>query len=207
VSEARSHWHRGSKTPTPAALGDEARGLRVQCRSAEAVAGVVKRLVPRSILPSPNSARCPRGESHGSESGTHEVRVTFFDWVAEVGRTHQASCPPRGRNASWRARVLARRKLEAPPDGVYESRKGETVRGDALSVKRRRTFGLLGFCSQALDTTEGAFGLLPALPSRVRAKQSPSACRSIPVASPARWMFTDGQRIGRQRGRLGRACR
>jgi hypothetical protein len=36
--------------------------------------------------------------------------------VAEVGRTHRASCPPEGRKALWRARALARRKLEALPD-------------------------------------------------------------------------------------------
>jgi len=38
--------------------------------------------------------------------------------------------------------VLARRKLEASPDARHEPREGETVRGQALTIKRTRGFGL-----------------------------------------------------------------
>ena len=39
-------------------------------------------------------------------------------------------------------RALAGRKLEAPPDAGHEPRKGETVRGIALTIKSTRWFGL-----------------------------------------------------------------
>jgi len=42
----------------------------------------------------------------------------------------------------WRARALARRKLEALPDAELEWREGETVRGIALTIKSTRWFGL-----------------------------------------------------------------
>lgn len=37
--------------------------------------------------------------------------------------------------------MLARRKLEAPPDAGHEPRDGETVRGNVLTIKSRRGFG------------------------------------------------------------------
>jgi hypothetical protein len=115
---------------------------------------------------------------HGAQTpwGVHAVKAatasrerarygyTQIVQVADVGRTHRASCPLRGRKASWRARALARRKLEAPPDAGHESREGETVRGRALTRKLEALVRLVGLGSQARDTTEGVLGLLPALP-------------------------------------------
>jgi len=78
-------------------------------------------------------------ESAGNARGTG---VRSIIQVAEVGQTHRASCPPGGRKACWRARALARRKLEAPPDAGHEPREGETVRGKAFTIKSTCWFGL-----------------------------------------------------------------
>jgi hypothetical protein len=70
--------HRGKKTPTLVSPGREAVELEVSVRrrSAEAVADVVKRPVPRSCLAEPKTPwGVPRSESCESEPGTREVRV------------------------------------------------------------------------------------------------------------------------------------
>jgi hypothetical protein len=85
---------------------------------------------------------CPRGESRVVGRERTRYGYTQIVQVAEVGRTHRASCPPEGRKALWRARALARRKLEAPPDAGHEPREGETVREKALTIKSTCLFGL-----------------------------------------------------------------
>jgi hypothetical protein len=78
VSEARSHQHRGKKTPTLVSPGREAVELekRVRSRSAEAVLGRRETSCPPVI---PHEALVfvgrPRSESCESEPGTREVRV------------------------------------------------------------------------------------------------------------------------------------
>jgi len=94
---------------------------------------------------SPDSVGRPRGETRGSERRKHtRCGYTQFVRVAEVNRTHRASCPPGGRKSSWRTqdRALAGRKLEAPPDAGHGWREGEPVRGTKQTIKSTRGFGL-----------------------------------------------------------------
>jgi hypothetical protein len=86
--------------------------------------------------------RCPRDESRGASWERTRYGCTQIVQVAEVGRTHRASCPPGGRKTGWRSRALAGRKLEVPTDAGHEPREGETVRGRALTIKSTRWFGL-----------------------------------------------------------------
>jgi len=59
----------------------------------------------------PESVRHPRGESRGRSPGTCEVRVhATYVRVAEVDRTHRASCPSGDRKVSWGSRQGASRK-------------------------------------------------------------------------------------------------
>jgi len=61
---------------------------------------------------SPNSVGRPRGETRGSERRKHtrwRVHASSVR-VAEVDRTHRASCPPGGCKASWRSRQGASQK-------------------------------------------------------------------------------------------------
>jgi len=71
----------------------------------------------------------PRGESRGRSWEHARCGCTEVVRVADVDRTRRASCPPGDRKISWRARALARRKPEAPPDAGHGWREGETVRG------------------------------------------------------------------------------
>jgi hypothetical protein len=86
--------------------------------------------------------RPPRDESRARSRERTRYEYTQIVQVAEVGRTHRAPCPPEGRKTLWRARALARRKLEAPPDAEHEQREGETVRGTALTIESTRRFGV-----------------------------------------------------------------
>jgi hypothetical protein len=122
--------------------GLEARQKRGQLPSAEASTSVVKHSVPRKPHGAQDSVGCPRDESRGANRERTRYGCTQIVQVAEVGRTHRASCPPEGRKALWRARALAGRKLEALPDAGHEPVEGETVRGKALTIKSTRWFGL-----------------------------------------------------------------
>jgi hypothetical protein len=56
---------------------------------------------PGQTARSPNSGRCPRGESRGSVAGNvRGAGARSFVRVAEVDQTHRASCPSGGRKAS-----------------------------------------------------------------------------------------------------------
>jgi len=59
-----------------------------------------------------------------------------------VGRIARLALLELARDRGGISRVLARRKLEAPPDAGHEQRDGETVRGIALTIKSTRWFGL-----------------------------------------------------------------
>lgn len=125
--------------------------------------------------------------------------------VADVDRTHRASCMLGGRKASSQRRALAGRKLQAPPDAEHEQRDGETVRGFSSGSNqiRPRATAHSGFGPGALDTTEGVLGCRPSCFYRQGEARS-SDPRVNTVASSARSMRA-GQRIGRSGNRLGRA--
>jgi len=149
VSEARSEWapwednthargatHREMCNPKrqgsvcPAQIRRSVR----ECR--EALGPLVSRTEPKTPW---GEHAVKVAEQTGNARGTG---VRSIIQVAEVGQTHRASCPPGGRKACWRARALARRKLEAPPDAGHEPREGETVRGKAFTIKSTCWFGL-----------------------------------------------------------------
>lgn len=98
--------HRGKTTPTLAIPSGNGKNARLQksvgARPAEADRGAVKRLVPRTSRADPKIRGAPTLRKWRSVPGTNEVRVhAVHAWVAEVGRTHFASCPPSGRKARW----------------------------------------------------------------------------------------------------------
>jgi len=149
VSEARSQWApwednthaRGTSrretkgfkrqgSACPAVIRRSVRGCR------EALGPLVSRTEPKTPW---DEHAVKVAKQTGNARGTG---VRSIIQVAEVGRTHRASCPPGGRKACWRARALARRKLEAPPDVGHEPREGETVRGKAFTIKSTCLFGL-----------------------------------------------------------------
>jgi hypothetical protein len=107
MSEARSNRHRGKTTPTlaiPLRQRKEREALRKECRISSRRSGWsgVKHSVPRSSRADPKVREAPTSRKRRSDPGTHEVRVhAVHAWVAEVGRTHFASCPPSGRKARW----------------------------------------------------------------------------------------------------------
>jgi hypothetical protein len=89
-----------------------------------------------------------------------------------VGRIARLDRRELARAVGGTIRALARRKLEAPPDAGHEPREGETVRGTALTIaKEYALVRLVGFGSQALDTTEDVLGLSPFLPSRASRRE------------------------------------
>ena len=175
VSEARLvSWRRGKKTPTLGAHAPETvrrrRGnmaARVQRRSAEAFASAVKHSVPRSTPRSPRLRGVSTQRKSRSEPGTHEVRV-------HVNRSG-------GRSRSDASRVLfpgrSQGLLENQGASQKEARKHRLTRGTSREkakrcaekrsqLKQYALVRLVGFGSQALDTTEGVLGLSPVLPSR-----------------------------------------
>jgi hypothetical protein len=145
-----SSGRRGKTTPTleeprlsQEVVDSRGKAIRVQSVIRRSVRGCREALGP---LVSRTEPKTPWGvhavkvaESAGNARGTG---VRSIIQVAEVGQTHRASCPPGGRKACWRARALARRKLEAPPDVGHEPREGETVRGKAFTIKSTCWFGL-----------------------------------------------------------------
>jgi hypothetical protein len=150
VSEARSvaaavGRQRPRSCPRAPDMARRARG------TAEAWPATIRRSVHecRETLGTPvmphgaqDSVGRPRDESRGASRERTRYGCTQIVQVAEVGRTHRASCPPEGRKALWRARALAGRKLEALPDAGHEWVEGETVREIALTIKSTRWFGL-----------------------------------------------------------------
>ena len=78
VSEARSHRRRGTKTPTLLAVAARQNTTRSASGMSIRQSGLERReTLGPPVLPrrARDSARYPRGESRGSEPGTHEVRV------------------------------------------------------------------------------------------------------------------------------------
>jgi len=193
VSEARSvRWRRGIKTPTLGELTHQKRcgrranrgnmAARVQWRSAEAFASVVKHSVPQSSHGAQDSGRHPRGESRGVSWEHTRYGYTQIVQVADVGRTHRASCSPptnAGRKACWRGRALVGRKLETPPDAGYERSGGETVRGRALTSKTVGVGSVCGFRLAKSRYDGRRSRALARLALTGAATRGPSARRSI----------------------------
>lgn len=184
---------RGTKTPTPSWLAHRKRCTNSEGQSKgsacplapirqsvhecrEALGSPVNRREPKTLCVSPRSS--VKARSRGASRERTRYGCTQIVQVAEVGQTHRASCPPEGRKTRWRARALAGRKLEAPPDVEHEPRKGETVGGRAFTIKSTCSFRLVGFGSQVLDTTEGVLGFSHAPLSSVGRRRDPQAHRS-----------------------------
>jgi hypothetical protein len=96
-------WEDNAHARDPPPATERTRGSKsVGARPAEADLGGVKRLVPRSSRADPKIREAPTLRKWRSDPGTHGVRVhAVYVRVAEVGRTHFASCPPLGRKAPW----------------------------------------------------------------------------------------------------------
>jgi hypothetical protein len=104
-----------------------------------------------------DSVRSPRVESRGvSRERTRYGCTQIVSGGRSRSDASRVLLP-----ALRRAKALARRKLETPPDAGLEPVEGETVREKALTVERRRWFRLAGFGPQVLGTTEGVLGLSP----------------------------------------------
>jgi len=151
VSEARSRQAPWEETPTLSSLPTGHGERRREAKIGSVCLATIRRSVRecRETLGPPvvlhgaqDSVGCPRDESRGVSWERTRYGCTQIVQVAEVGRTHRASCPPKGRKARWRARALARRNLEIPTDAGSELRYGETVRGRAFTIKSTRWFGL-----------------------------------------------------------------
>jgi hypothetical protein len=63
-------------------------------------------------------------------------------WQKSVRRIARLVRREIARSRGGNNRVLARRKLEAPPDAGHEPRKGESVRGKVFTIKSKRLVGL-----------------------------------------------------------------
>jgi len=100
---------------------------------------------PGQAVRSPNSGRHPRGESRGSVAGNvRGAGARSFVRVAEVDRTHRASCPSGGRKSSWREtrQGASRKEARSSTDAEHEQVEGEPVREYALTIKSTRVVGL-----------------------------------------------------------------
>jgi hypothetical protein len=113
------HWRRGTNKPTLGAHAPET--VR---QSKEAIWQRASRDDPpkrsecRETFGPPvkphgaqDSAGCPRDESRVVSWEHTRYGYTLIVQVADVGRTHRASCPPGGRKAVRGSRALAGRKL------------------------------------------------------------------------------------------------
>jgi len=97
--------------------------------------------------------------------------------------------------------VLARRKLEAPPDAEHEPREGETVRGKALTIKSTRGFGLRVSARRFSIRRKAFSGFRPSCP------HGQGEVRVLRFAGQSQLYHPrgayGGKRIGRHRGRSG----
>jgi hypothetical protein len=135
---------------------------------------------------------------------------TQFDWVADVGRTHRASCPPGGRKASWRARALAGRKLEPPPDAGTS---GEKAKRCACERRRSkvRAHAVHGFRLVSSVHDERRSWAFARLALTGKAKQGPSARGSSRSGTIREERVTVSASVGKggheiPPKRAGRAC-
>jgi hypothetical protein len=128
VSEARSNrapWEDNAHAHGPSAhrVARGTWGAKCACSNPIRRSGRGCRETPGPLV-MPHGAQTPWGFHAVKAAVASQERARYgctqIVQVAEVGWTHRASCPPGGRKASWRARALARRKLEALPDAGHE---------------------------------------------------------------------------------------
>jgi len=177
-------------------------------RSAKAVSGVMKRLVPRSSRAEPRLCEAPtRRKPRKRTPGTREVRVhaVSFRWQKSIGRIVRLA--PREAKSlvedAKASRALAGRKLEAPSDAGHEPRKGESVRGTSALIQTLAH----GLASGFRLTCSRDDGRRPRILTRVAFTGSVKS-GSFDSRVNRQWRFArieHGERIGRQRGRIGRA--
>jgi len=191
MSEARSHRRRGNKTPTIVSHAPKKACVpryASECRSAEAV---VERRETLGPPVKPRRAQTLRGVHAAKAAAANRERArcgyTQVIRVAEVDRTHRASCSLGDRKVSWRKRrALAGRKLEAPPDAGHEQREGESVRGGTrFPITGTRAIGLW-VSARRLTRRRKAFSGTHVSGLYRQGTQGPSARRSNCVARSAR---------------------
>jgi hypothetical protein len=132
VSEARSHTAPWEENAHADCIEAETRKVRSTCvvrRPAEAVTGVVKRLVPRSHCAEPkpprgvHAAQAANGAGNERGAGARDS----IGWQKSVRRIARLLCRSVARPFGSK-RALAGRKFVAPPDAERGWIKGETVR-------------------------------------------------------------------------------
>jgi len=125
----------------------------------------VKHPFPRSSRTDPRVREAPTQRKLRQRAGNARgAGARSIVRVAEVDRTHRASCPPGDRKVSWHDRALARRMFEAP---LTRSTGRETAKRCARQARFFTVARLpwpAGFGLRVHDTTEGVFGFLPAWP-------------------------------------------
>jgi hypothetical protein len=127
-------------------------------------------------------------------------------WQKSVRRIARLVRRESARARDGNNRVLARGKLEAPPDAGHERRKGETVRGIALTIKSTRWFGLWVSARRFSIRRKMFSGLCPCDPHRscgTRVLRLAGQSQAQYLGSRKIVVGWGGQRIGRHRGRSG----
>jgi len=137
--------------------------------------------IPEKSHGAQDSVRHPRGESRGANRERARYGYTSIAQVANVGRTHLASCLSRSRKTSGRTcKALAGRKLLRTLTRRGSGEKAKRCAESASTVKGSRSFWLVSFRSRVLDTTAGILGLSPLCPSLGSRNRSPQTRGSIP---------------------------
>jgi hypothetical protein len=134
----------------------------------------VKHSVPRSSARSPRLRGCPRGENRGASREHTRYGYTFIVQVAEVGRTHRASCSLQLRRSQGLLESQGASQREARKSRLTGDTSREKAKRCAEKRKQLKQYALVrlvGFGSHALDTTEDILGLSPGLPSRVSRRE------------------------------------
>jgi len=141
---------RGKKTPTLRPTASERKRSGEEATQGSACLATIRRSVHgcREALGPPviphgaqDSVGCPRGESRVV---SREHTRYGYTQVHSGGRSRSDASRAlpafrsQGLVAENPSRALARRKLEASPDGGHEQRQGETVRGIAFTLKSTR---------------------------------------------------------------------
>jgi hypothetical protein len=195
--DASTPGHHGSACPATIR-----RSVR-ECR--ETLGSPVNRTEPKTPWESPRCRSKDRNDRKIARRGASweltRYGYTSIVQVAEVGRTHRASCSPEGRKAPRTNRALARRKLEASPDARLEWREGETVRGQSLTLKPVSAGSVCG-SRLAYSRYDGrrsrAFARLVLTGKATRGPRLEG--ESTWLASTRKGKTGHGQRIGRHRG-------
>lgn len=122
-----------------------------------------------------SSTRNTQSQNRGVSREHTRYGYTFTVQVAEVGRTHRASCSLQLR----RSQGLLERQGASQKEARKSRLTGDTSREKAkrcaekrFQLKQYALVRRVGFGSHALDTTEDNLGLSPGLPSRVSRREA-----------------------------------